>query len=71
LDILGTPIVGDKRYGKSHDRTLPRELTALADKHHFLHAQSLEFTLGGERIHIEAPPPQSFQDFAKRAELNS
>ncbi len=71
LDILGTPIMGDKRYGKSHDRTLPRELSALADQHHYLHARSLEFYLGEEKISIEAEPPKTFTSLANKAELSS
>ena len=53
LYSIGHPIVGDRKYGeKALQAGFPRLM---------LHAMALEISLpGGERVTIEAPPPESF-----------
>lgn len=53
LYSIGHPIVGDRKYG---ERAVQEKFPRL-----MLHALSLEITLpGGERVTIEASPPESF-----------
>jgi 23S rRNA pseudouridine1911/1915/1917 synthase len=58
LASIGHPIVGDKLYGGK------RETHGLA--RHFLHAQSIEFSLqSGKRIRIEAELPSELKNLIK------
>jgi RluA family pseudouridine synthase len=71
LDIYGSPIVGDKRYGRVDYARFPKELVALVSDYHFLHAQKLEFThpTVGTDIKLEAPYPANFAQFCTLADL--
>jgi 23S rRNA pseudouridine1911/1915/1917 synthase len=51
MTLIGHPIVGDILYGKD-------EMPPL-----YLHAQSISFTLDGERYHFEAKLPEYFNSF--------
>ena len=54
MQYLGTPIHGDRVYGKAADRL-------------YLHAQSLEITVpDGERMTFTAPLPKEFTDFFEK-----
>jgi 23S rRNA-/tRNA-specific pseudouridylate synthase len=54
MQYLGTPIHGDRVYGKAADRL-------------YLHAQSLEITIpDGERMTFTAPLPKEFTDFFEK-----
>lgn len=51
MEYLGTPILGDRVYGKSADRL-------------YLHAETLELTIpGGERKTFHTPVPPEFSEF--------
>ena len=55
MHYIGTPILGDKVYGKAADRL-------------YLHASSLEITIpGGERKTFHAPVPKEFVDHFSEA----
>lgn len=71
----GLPIVGDKRYGSGAGRSskISAELRELAGKHHFLHAQTLEFipVPGGDTVKIEASLPAAMAAFKDAASFSS
>lgn len=59
LAAIGHPVAGDKMYGGK--RKMPDGLNR-----HFLHAQSIEFTLpSGERMKFEADLPADLKSFLK------
>jgi len=69
LEIAGTPIVGDRRYGGAPKNQLPEQLIALASRHHFLHARRLQFELSGRQFDIVAEPTVEFAGFVQAAKL--
>ena len=67
LEMIGIPIIGDKRYGQ-HIKTLISDgIAAHAASHHMLHARALEFTPAPniESVVIEASPPPAFEAILK------
>ncbi len=71
LELEGTPIMGDKRYGGEKRLSLPDNLAKLTSEYHFLHAYSLQLRLPGVKheISIEAPYPKNMQQFIAQAKL--
>jgi RluA family pseudouridine synthase len=69
LEIAGTPIVGDRRYGGAPKKPMSEELTTLASRHHFLHARRLQFELSNRKFDIVAEPTVEFTGFVAAANL--
>jgi 23S rRNA pseudouridine1911/1915/1917 synthase len=78
LSLFGTPIVGDKLYGKAGEdyfirwHQAPHEVTAedpLPTPFHCLHARSLCFGYDGETIEVEAPLPPHLKDMLESNEV--
>ena len=67
LEMMGLPILGDKRYGHQVKSNYPDEIESRAAMHHMLHARALEFSPapGVDPVMIEAGPPQSFAEILK------
>lgn len=57
------PIVGDKKYGEASQMQMSPELRNAVPNYHFLHAQSLEFTLRGKAYRFEAPYPKELAKY--------
>ena len=65
LEILGSAIVGDKRYGPGNHPSLKDRMAELSATHHFLHAAAIELKQvqsPGEILSISAPVPPQFQE---------
>ena len=68
LAHAGFPILGDDKYG---DFSLNRQLTRLGHRRMFLHAAELDIShpVGGRRLHLVAPTPESFEAFMRSARV--
>jgi 23S rRNA pseudouridine1911/1915/1917 synthase len=71
LSLFGTPIVGDKLYGRAGEDYFIRwhraphvvtEEDPLPTPFHCLHARSLRFEYGGQRVEVHAPLPGHFEE---------
>jgi RluA family pseudouridine synthase len=60
LEMLGHPVVGDTKYGSRY-----KNLRL------FLHASSIEFTIGSKHYRGEAPLSQQWLDFIKKISISS
>jgi 23S rRNA pseudouridine955/2504/2580 synthase len=69
LAHLGFPIVGDAKYG---DFELNKRLAKQGLKRMFLHAWKLAFVhpASGDRLKLEAPPPQELENFLSTLKLS-
>jgi RluA family pseudouridine synthase len=67
LEMMGLPILGDKRYGQHIKIKVRDDVAAVAANHHMLHARSLEFSPAPnmETVKIEADPPATFESILK------
>ncbi len=64
---IGYPLVGDETYGKRANARL-EEQTGFRAERQMLHAWQLVFThpMTGRRLEFEAPPPEDFENAARR-----
>ena len=67
LDMLGLPIIGDKRYGHQVKTKIPDEIATLGTTHHMLHARALRFSPAPsiEAVTVEAMPPPLFESLLR------
>ena len=67
LDMLGLPIIGDKRYGHQVKTKIPDEIATLGTTHHMLHARALRFSPApsAEAVTVEAMPPPLFESLLR------
>ena len=67
LEMLGLPILGDKRYGQHIKTSVRDDVAQIAANHHLLHARALEFCPAPNvsAVKIEAPAPPNFDAVLK------
>jgi 23S rRNA pseudouridine1911/1915/1917 synthase len=72
LEMLGLPILGDKKYGQGLAIRVPEVFSEMSSLHHMLHARSLEFSPapGMDAVTVSAEPPQNFKQIIERLEGN-
>jgi len=68
LSAIGHPIVGDEKYGSEASKKLSEKIDISSP---LLHAHTLEFTSleTGERVRVEAPVPEKFQEAVEELRL--
>ena len=67
LEMMGLPIIGDKRYGQHIRERVRDDVGVLASQHHMLHARSLQFSPAPTiaDVTVQANPPESFSSILK------
>jgi 23S rRNA pseudouridine1911/1915/1917 synthase len=70
LEMMGLPIIGDKRYGQHIRDKVRDDIASLASQHHMLHARSLQFSPAPnvQDVTVQANPPEAFTSILKHIE---
>jgi RluA family pseudouridine synthase len=73
LEMLGFPILGDKRYGQGVRAQVSDQISSLSAQHHMLHARSLQFSPAPNisDVTVQASPPESFAAIVELLKINS